>query len=78
MNICKDCLRAQTVYTHGGTTAECEGCNLRGLATSPKHIREHYYGLVLLKEGKDAMEDLKKRVVAEWKRIERLKERSEE
>ena len=77
MNICPNCLRAHTDHTHDGYSAECEGCNVRGLSTSPRYIREHHYAKVLEADGKEACDAVKKRVSEEYRRIQRLKERSE-
>lgn len=76
MEICQNCLRAQTSHTWGGYTADCEGCGARGIALSPKFIREHWYEMTLAKGGREALDAMKKRISEEWARIQRLKAKS--
>ena len=78
MNLtCPDCLKAAIDPNHGGYHADCNQCNIRGIAMSPKFIREHHYGMVLAKDGKEAMEARKRLVSAEWGRIQRLRNRED-
>lgn len=37
MTACLDCTRAQTIKHWGGYHANCHGCQVRALATSPAH-----------------------------------------
>lgn len=77
MSACPNCFRAQTNWAWAGYSADCGGCNVRGMAVSPKFVREHFYEQVLTKDGVDARDTMKRKVSDEWARIQRLKARTE-
>lgn len=70
---CPDCTAAATNPTWGGYHADCQGCETRALAQAPYFIREQFYAHVLATQGARAMTETKKRVKAEYERIQALK-----
>lgn len=78
MTTCKDCLQAALNWTWGGYQASCDACNTRGIAVSPRFVREHYYQRILADSGPAALAEAKRAVSAEWGRIQRLKDRQQE
>ena len=74
---CLDCFNARTQWTWGGYFDGCEGCNIRGIAVSPKFVREHFYEQTREKGGEDALKEMKRKVSEEWARIRRLRESTE-
>lgn len=70
---CKDCVQAAIHWAWCGFTASCRQCNVRGLAASPKFIREHHYEMVLRRDGAETLDKAKKEISVEYGRMQRLK-----
>jgi hypothetical protein len=70
---CAACIRAAT-YAHSGLYhAGCRGCEVRALATSPRHIRDARYEQELTRNGMAPLAVLKSEVKREFERIQALK-----
>jgi len=70
---CTDCQRAASVWHWGGYRADCPDCQIRAIATSPKHIRDAAYDQAEARVGRDAAKTIRERVSAEYKRISSLR-----
>jgi hypothetical protein len=71
---CPACESAKTDPNCGFYQAECRGCMVRTIASSPKHIRERLYEIEKAIGGPQALLDLKGLVKLEYERIQALKE----
>lgn len=71
---CDHCIKASQLKWYGGINANCEGCVVRQLAKSPRHIREDVYEAMFEREGTEAVRELKRRVAAEYERMKRMGE----
>lgn len=70
---CPDCLAASTSHTWGGYHSNCNGCEIRAIAQSPRRIREAAYAKWARELGEERMQEKRRAVVAEYQRIDGLR-----
>jgi hypothetical protein len=70
---CPDCQAAVSDWTWGGYHSQCPGCEIRAIAVSPRRIREQAYTQWARTYGEEAMQERRKAVLAEYRRIDELR-----
>lgn len=73
---CEHCERAATNYAYGGIQEGCDGCQIRGVAKLPKHMRQQEYAKWARELGEERMQEKRRSVVAEYQRIDGLREKA--
>lgn len=70
---CTDCQQAARTWNWHGYRSDCPDCEIRAIATSPKHIRDTRYSQLERQLGVEPTAEIRRRVTEEYRRIKALK-----